>query len=508
MISRALAAWRRFVAQQSLVAFVASSMVLINLGAAVLLLLIVATSNGDEPGSMSSMLTRIAIAWAVATVIVALVLIFLFRRLSISIKEISDTSRRYAQGDRSKKAMPTGTREMRALAKSLNSMARQLTSQINLLEQKRQEQEEVFQSMDVGVIAFDADQTILSVNRAGATMLNREPQELVGMRLGEITESGTLLRLAADALAGQFQTRHEFGMTSPRFPLRRVQVRVTTSGLRTGEGDTRGAVILITDITLVKQLESIRTDFAANASHELRTPITNVRGYCETLLEGALENPSDIQRFLGVIARNADRLGAIVDDMLALTNLERLDSQQEELNTEPTPVGAVIQTVRSNIANDARAQRKHIKLELDEVLYFDVNPRLAEQAIANLVSNAIRYCPEDSTVTVRACSDTLDPSGDPAVAVYVEDQGPGIPEEHLSRLFERFYRVDKARGREKGGTGLGLAIVKHIAKVHGGSVDVSSELGKGTTFKLLFPSAEPEVSVKIGSNPALWAPPP
>lgn len=506
------AALKRFIAHRSLGAIVTALMIVINIGAAVIIAFIIVglekrtESAADSTGS--TILYATTIVWAVASICVTTVLAMLFMRLSASLRHLSAVAARYASGDFADRAMPAGTKEMRQLGKSLNKMARRLTSQIQLLEQQSAEQDQVFQSMDLGVLAFDEEQYILSANRTAGELLGVRADDLVGKQIGDVTDSGPLLRMVADAALGEYQSRYEFGMTTPASKTRRIQVRATTSRLADSSGDSRGAVLMLADITLVRQLESMRTDFAANASHELRTPITNVKGYVETLLEGGLDNPSDVHRFLGVIARNADRLGAIVDDMLALTNLERVDANQEELNTEPTPVGALIQTVRSNIAQDARDQNKQIKVELDELLYVQVNPRLAEQAIANLVSNAIRYCPENSIVTIRTERSVIEDSGVDAVAIYIIDEGPGIPQEHLSRLFERFYRVDKARSREKGGTGLGLAIVKHIARVHNGAISVSSELGKGTTFTLEFPIAIAEGSVNIEPNSVVWAPPP
>lgn len=511
MFEKTRTSWRRFIAHRSLVSLVTTVLVCVNLAAIGFILIIYLTirSNGlEQENGGSSYLYAVSIAWTCASIFATAVLTIMFRRLANSLRYLAIIASQYARGDLSDKASPEGTKEMRALGKSLNTMARMLTNQIQLLEHQREEQETIFQSMELGVLAINTDQRVINANRIAGTILGTTDKQLIGKPLDQVTDSGALLRIVADATQSQYHSRHEFGLTVSGTYSRRIQVRVTTSSLRDTDGERIGTVMIISDITRVKQLESMRTDFAANASHELRTPITNVKGYVETLLEGGLENPGDVQRFLGVIARNADRLGAIVDDMLALTNLERVDANRDELNTEPTPVGAVIQSVQSNVRSDAQQQNKVIRAEISEELYFLVNPRLAEQAIANLVANAIRYCPEDSTVTVRAERDRLVDPDREAVAIYVQDEGPGIEEEHLDRLFERFYRVDKARSRERGGTGLGLAIVKHIIRVHQGEVSVSSKVGVGTTFKLLFPAADPEATVKIKSNPILWAPPP
>jgi two-component system phosphate regulon sensor histidine kinase PhoR len=232
----------------------------------------------------------------------------------------------------------------------------------------------------------------------------------------------------------------------------------------------------------------MRADFAANVSHELRTPITNIRGYVETLLQVGLEERETAQRFLEIVHRNASRLGALVEDLLSLSFVEG-PGTRERLEMAPVAVSRLLDWVEAELGPAAEGRGIRLARSGDVSLQVHANTLLAEQAIGNLVANAIRYAPDGSTVEVAARVDGN------AVAIEVRDEGPGIPERHLPRLFERFYRVEASRTREGGGTGLGLAIVKHIAMVHGGSIEVSSAPGKGSVFTLRLPHAGPNAAV-------------
>jgi two-component system phosphate regulon sensor histidine kinase PhoR len=229
----------------------------------------------------------------------------------------------------------------------------------------------------------------------------------------------------------------------------------------------------------LRRLENLRSDFVANVSHELKTPITSIKGFIETLLDGALNDPVEAERFLRIVAKHSDRLNAIIDDLLTLSRLEQ--GGKEGMEMQQTGLAGLMNSAIEVCSH--RAGKKDITIELvcPENLAAAVNPPLIEQALINLIGNAVKYSQSGKTVTVRA------ESGEKGVTLFVEDQGYGIEPEHLDRLFERFYRVDKGRSRQEGGTGLGLAIVKHIAQVHGGSVSVKSTFGKGSAFSIFIP---------------------
>lgn len=230
----------------------------------------------------------------------------------------------------------------------------------------------------------------------------------------------------------------------------------------------------------IKKLENIRKDFIANVSHELRTPITSIKGFTETLLESELEDKEEIRHFLEIINKHSDRLNAIIEDLLSLSKIEKNGRDIKFVNCKiVTPIENAIEICK------IKAKNKNLALEIyaDRTLTAKLNPSLIEQAVVNLIDNAIKYSNDSSQVTIRLYKENKN------AVISVEDSGCGIKEKHLSRLFERFYRVDKARSRKQGGTGLGLSIVKHIAEIHKGDVAVKSELEKGSTFFIKIPNS-------------------
>ena len=243
-------------------------------------------------------------------------------------------------------------------------------------------------------------------------------------------------------------------------------------------------MIVLNDVTEMKRLEHVRRDFVANVSHELKTPIASIKGFVETLLDGAMDDPADTSRFLGIVARQADRLAAIVDDLLALSRIEQSEGAGN-LPVETVPVASILTAVTLDCG--PRAADRSIRLEVDcpANLAATLNAALVEQAVINLVDNALKYSESGKTVWLSAAAS--EPPGPRELVLRVRDEGCGIEPIHLPRLFERFYRVDKARSRNLGGTGLGLSIVKHIVQAHTGAVSVDSEPGVGTTFTIRLP---------------------
>ena len=404
-------------------------------------------------------------------------------RIGARLSAISQRAR--SLGDEAPDANPTYSRvkEIRWISESLEQIRDRVGEQVNLLTPQRNEQEAMLQAMQAGVLASDAEQRVLSINRAAQEMLALTGAAARGRRFAELASQPALLRFAADAILEQGEMTRELELRDEN----ELIVRAIAGRLRDASGKRVGSIIVLSDVTHLKKLENLRTDFAANVSHELRTPITNIKGYVETLLDDGLGNPEQASKFLTIVARNAERLGQIIDDMLALTSLERVDVS-DRLVTQPTPAGALLHAVRVHLEPEAKQKKIPIILHVSKSLYIQVNARLAEQAITNLIGNAIKYCPPGTKVTVTVRE--VEVNEQPFVEFEVADEGPGIDPEHLPRLFERFYRVDKARSREFGGTGLGLAIVKHIALVHGGSILVESELGSGSIFRLRLPAAE------------------
>jgi two-component system phosphate regulon sensor histidine kinase PhoR len=371
------------------------------------------------------------------------------------------------------------------------------------LRELRHEQDALMDAVEGAVIALDKEQRIINLNRAAERMLAMPPREsgtpapavrpARGLLLQEIARFDALNRFVSDAIASAAPLSEEFQLAQPMKEGGRIgfSVRASSRPLFDSQGRTTAVLVFLTDVTRLRRLEAVRTDFAANVSHELRTPITNIRGYVDTLVDSPLTDPESTREFLKIVHRNAVRLSDIVDDMLALTNLERPDNA-ESLATAPTPLIEIINPVLEAVGRQREERNAVIDVEGDTGLRAAVNPRLVDQALQNLVSNAIRYSPPGKRVVIRASTSQLPGDGAvprPAVELAVIDEGPGIAAEHLPRVFERFYRVDKARGRDQGGTGLGLSIVKHIALAHHGKVSVESTPGQGSTFRLTLPAA-------------------
>jgi len=240
-------------------------------------------------------------------------------------------------------------------------------------------------------------------------------------------------------------------------------------------------VVVFDDITRLRRMKEMQKDFVANVSHELRTPITSIRGFVETLEAGAKEVPEQRDRFLAIIGRQTERLGAIIEDLLALSSLEK-EETVANLEKSPTAASTLVSGALRTCSFALEQKQMRVTTSVPEELAVSVAANLVEQALVNLISNAIKYSPAATSIDIGA--EEL-PNGE--VRFWVKDQGPGIAPRHHERIFERFYRIDKARSREMGGTGLGLAIVKHIARVHGGNIIVQSDGGTGSTFLLTLP---------------------
>lgn len=329
------------------------------------------------------------------------------------------------------------------------------------------------EGMREGLLVVNRDMRVVASNPAARKLFNPARGKLETQRLTELTRNPAIYGAFLDALKGTERTGVKVETHGPErsvFDLRVVPLGVNGNG-------AEGALGVFFDITRTERLELVRQEFLSNVSHELRTPLTAILAFVETLEVGGLADPESSQRFLSIIKKNASRMHSLINDILELTAIEEGSVQ---LRAVPIELRSIVADIVSSLSGKASANGITLINQVPNEALVSADVRRLEQMLTNLVDNAIKFNRENGNVTVRYETNGRD-------KIIVEDTGEGIPAQHLERLFERFYRVDRARSRDMGGTGLGLAIVKHLALLHGGEVTVSSELGKGTRFTIHLP---------------------
>lgn len=352
--------------------------------------------------------------------------------------------------------------------------------------------EAVLDAMSEATFSVDLHGRVLQINRAAIELFECPFSDLIGRNIAEIVTHFQLLDFVHRSLDSRSPLAEEFSIEADCERFIQGYARPLVDPARVPGRQNIGMLIVLGDITRVRQLEMVRRDFVANLSHELKTPITLIKGFVETLLDGALRSADDTERFLQIIHRQSDRLNHIFEDLLTLSKLEEQEGRQE-VELRETSLIDILQAAIQTSEREATQKKIPLLLECGDEITVLGNSRLLEQAVSNLIENAIKYSGTASPVCVRAAV-----CGAEAV-IEVIDSGCGISDEHIPRLFERFYRADAARSRKQGGTGLGLAIVKHIAQAHGGFAAVESRLGKGSTFSIHLPvsSSLREAEAKI-----------
>jgi two-component system phosphate regulon sensor histidine kinase PhoR len=406
----------------------------------------------------------------------AVLSLLISRRISQPIVAIKQVAERFASGELDLRVPTPDSTELAALAGSLNKMAAQLGERITTITEQRNELDAVLSSMVEGVFAVDTKGRIVSMNPAAAGLLGIDPAQAQSRQVEEIVRNVDLQEFVRQTLAGIQPDERDISL-----PISGGQsFSLHGACLTDARGRRSGAVIVLNDMTRIRRLEAVRRDFVANVSHELKTPVTSIQGFVEALADGSVQDPAQVERYLGIIARHALRLNGIIDDLLTLSRLEEA-GEQRALNFAVCPIKPVLEEAIDLSGVRANEKRITIDLACDDGVEVRINPPLLEQAVINLIDNAIKYSPEGSHIRIEARKDGT------KITIAVTDEGCGISPEHLPRIFERFYVVDKSRSRKLGGTGLGLAIVKHIAQTHGGGVTVESTPGKGSTFTLHLP---------------------
>jgi two-component system, OmpR family, phosphate regulon sensor histidine kinase PhoR len=440
---------------------------------AFLLFLLVLSVTLFSAQTLSTIYIVIAIVLAIAAIVVTYMIA---RRLAISLMQIRTGVERIAQIDDSEHSKMTTDDSAASLATAVSDVARRLQERANEQTQRRQEYDMIVSSMIEGVLVVDADEKLISINQAAIRLLGLESANALGRTLQETIRNSDLNRLVMQTL--KLGTTVEGDITLSGTEDRYLQV--TGTMLRDAASNTIGALVVLNDVTRLRKLEQVRRDFVANVSHELKTPITSIKGYIETLLDGAFHNPDDAERFLKIAAKQANRLNAIIEDLLKLSRIEQ-GVERGEILIEQTALKGLLTAAISACETQVTAKNINVSLSCPDDLVARINPPLLEQAIVNLIDNAAKYSDAETAIEIVATQDNS------AISISVCDHGVGIASEHLPRLFERFYRVDKARSRAEGGTGLGLAIAKHIVLAHGGSISVDSRVGKGSMFTIYLP---------------------
>jgi len=420
------------------------------------------------------------VAFAVFLVIIVSIgaAYLLARWFARPLDQLTEGARRIANGDFGHEIRVSGSGHHSALAETFNAMRTRLATTFDLLEHDREQLRAILSGMVEGVIAIDDHRRILFANAKAGELLGFDPTQSRKNPLPDVTRHLAFIEVVEKGLAAAGPHREGVDLKGP--PQRSLTVYV--SRFR-GHG-APGAVIVLDDTTDVKQVEQMRQDFVANVSHELKTPLAVIKSSVETLVDGAAEEPEARSLFLNQITRESDRLEALIQDLLSLA---RIESGHLGLEPQAIPLGTAITDCVER--HQPRAEAKTLTMvekppaDAPQNVTAWADPDALRQVMDNLVDNAIKYTPNGGRITVR-WSATVD-----TVSFEVEDTGVGIPSPDLPRVFERFYRVDKARSKAEGGTGLGLAIVKHLAQAMKGSVRVASTHGKGTTFRVTLPRA-------------------
>ncbi len=426
---------------------------------------------------------RIMLGSLAVLLLAGAVTLLISRNISRPLEQMTKSAERFAGGDFSLRMLPvvkkTASLEVATLAASMDRMAELLDEKIEAIVTQRNQLETVFSSMVEAVIAIDSEERVLSINDAAAELFGVERKAATGKIVQQIVRNVQLQQHISRTLAAKESVIDEIvlqGESGDRF----LQTNVVILG--NGAGECAGVLVVMNDVTKIRRLENVRRDFVANVSHELRTPITSIRGYVETLLDGALDIREDAVRFLTIVLHQSERLATIIDDLLALSKIEE-EAKRGAIPLSPGPLRPVLEAAVQTCQLQADQAGIAVVIDCPEQVMAAMNATLLEQAVVNLLVNAITYSRQGGEVTVAVVVGEAEQAG--KVRIVVRDNGIGIATKHLPRLFERFYRSDKARSRAHGGSGLGLAIVKHIAEAHDGAVEVKSVEGKGSQFALV-----------------------
>ena len=428
------------------------------------------------------MIHRRVLAGGMAAVLIAGGLCWIAAmRITRPLEELRRGVTRFSRGRFERRLRIPDSEEIGALAEAMNEMAAGLDSRMKTIVEQRQEMEAVFDAMAEGVLIVDLDERVVHLNRSAEKILGVTTAYAKGRFIQEVARNADLQTFVQNTLASDAAVEGDVAwrVGEERF----FQARGAT--LRDASGVKIGSLIVLNEVTRLYRLERVRRDFVANVSHEMQTPITSIYGYAETLLDKDSRTEELVERAAQAIVRQAGRMSSLVDDLLELSRIEK-QADSKEIPLACGPVRQVLEAAVETCRTVAADRGVSIQLDCPADIRAAINPELLERAVVNLLDNAGKYSEPGKVITL-SCSAT-----ETSVLIQVRDEGCGIARENLPRLFERFYRVDRARSRALGGTGLGLAIVKHIILAHQGTVAVESEVGRGSVFTITLPRPSAE----------------
>lgn len=442
---------------------------------------IVVSLTGVILGQITTNIYLLLAVLLIEFIVLILTLFYLFDKYIRPIDRMTETMDKLLQGNyRARIHMPLNgmTGE---LSQKINALARNL-NELTIQEQIQAEQlSTVIDNSESGLVLIDERGFVHVINRKFLSMFGKTPQDYIGHLYYDAIDNEQIHHTVQETFLYEKNIKHLF---SHKKNNEKVFLEVVGAPIFNEFKILKGCVLVIYDITEFKNLEVMRKDFVANVSHELKTPITSIKGFAETLLDGAAEDKENRDYFLSIIHKESIRIQRLIEDLLILSKLEKDDTN---FYFKTVNMNEIVEHIKPIIEQSVQKERIdfHVNVEHENIT-LEADEEKVKQVLINLLTNAVSYTGEDGEITLHVDED------DKFVRIVVKDTGIGIEKEALPRIFERFYRVDKARSRETGGTGLGLAIVKHVVEVHQGKIDVESELHKGTTFTVYLPKVQTE----------------
>lgn len=428
-------------------------------------------------------LNRSLFLYTLAGVMIGLLLAFLTTlrfnsAVLLPINRITSACSDMAEGDYSKRLATGSFNELGKLVQAFNRMAEETDQRVHLLTEKSSRVISTLNSIDHGILALDKEKKILFINSAMSKIcdLKESEKECVGCSLMEVFRNVPLNNIIQETYRDNSPKSRDIQFGLPET----LYLKVTTNPINSpyNHNQINGVIVTLQDVTTVTKLEKVRTQFVSNVTHELKTPLTSIRGFIETLRAGAINDAEVAEQFLDIIDIEADRLSILINDILQLSEIESI---KDDVFTNRYSLRELFLDILPVLKKAGESKNVQIHEKIDDTIHMVVNPNRIKQLFMNLVDNAIKYNKENGEIWVRAYQN------EGVVVIKVKDNGIGIPTEHHNRIYERFYRVDKGRSRNLGGTGLGLSIIKHIVNLYNGNIRMTSNPGEGTEFVIRFP---------------------